>query len=105
MKIGKLYKIEKYFWLLFPSKEIATAAAGGRAVCATTHALNAVADAAFWSEQLNCNVPYISPNGIFCLLEQAGKYLKVLTTTGELGWMVHPENEGWTKGTIEEVKQ
>ena len=98
MQIGKLYQIKKYYWLVYPSKE--TAACAG--------ALSSAADAAGFSitsaenlsddlsESFNCNVTYISRNDIFCLLEKDRKYLKVLSTNGELGWMIHPESEAWT---------
>ena len=90
---GKLYQVKKYFWYLYPSKE--TAADAAAAVSAT----------AYWSKEFNCNVTYISPNSIFCLLESNGKFLKVLTTNGEIGWMIYPKKQPWTKGCIEEVNQ
>ena len=64
--------------------------------------------AAIASRHFNCNVSFVSPNDIFCLidLEEDGKYLKVLTTTGELGWIIYDEDQGlWAKGSIEEVNQ
>jgi hypothetical protein len=121
MKIGKLYKNNEYFWLLYPSKDIAAAAdavglpiwfaANRFAVGAPPHAAHPARDprlarhVAYYSKHFKCNVSYIEPNSIFCLLEQDGEYIKVLSTNGELGWMIYPTNEPWTRGCIEEVNQ
>ena len=51
-----------------------------------------------------CALP-ISPNSIFCFLEEDGKFLKVLSTNGELGWIIYPKDEAWNKGCIEELTQ
>ena len=78
MNVGKLYQVKKYFWLLYPSKDIA-------ALVAAVYA--DLGDAAYYSKKYNCKVSYISPNSIFCLLEQNGKFCKILSTNGELGWI------------------
>ena len=100
MQVGKLYQVKEYFWMLFPSKENAHDAPDA------PHALRPVAVVAYysdyWSKQLNCNVSYIPQNSIFCLLEENGNYLKVLSTTGELGWIIMDD---WAKACIEEVKE
>ena len=98
MQVGKLYQVKKLFWLLFPSKEIV-------ATAVATAADGDATDADYWSKYFNCNVTYISPKDIFCLIEKDGKYLKVLTTNGELGWIIYDEDQDWTKGTIEEVNE
>ena len=59
----------------------------------------------YWSNQLNCDVSFISPKTILFPIEIDGKFLKILSTTGEIGWMIYPENEEWTKGSFEEVKE
>ena len=108
MKIDGLYEIKKWFWLLFPSKDIAADAE--ERFDADTHpfvlaeVVAAVSYADYWSNRFSCNISYISPNSIFCLLEQDGKYCKILTTSGSIGWIIYPENEHWTKNCIEEVK-
>jgi hypothetical protein len=99
MKIGKLYQIKKEFWMLYPSKEIAAAADKPVALARRTAA--AADRAAYLSNRFKCNVSYISPNSIFCLLEQDGKYIKVLSTNGELGWFYLAD---WRKEDIQEVK-
>ena len=86
MNIGKLYQVKEYFWLLYPSKDIAALVAADD----TSDASDAVAaalDAAYYSNKYNCNVSYIEPNSIFVFLEQDGYYCKILSTNGELGWL------------------
>jgi hypothetical protein len=103
MKIGSLYEIKKWYWLLFPSKDIA--AATSPRTCDTPSAeATAGGYADYWSREFNCNVLFIPQNSMFMLLEQDGKYCKILTTNGELGWISYPVNEVWAKGCIEEVK-
>ena len=102
MKIGSLYQLKKYYWLLFPSKDIADDLATLRAAVDAADAAASYAD--YWSNRFSCNISYISPNSIFCLLEQDEGYCKVLTTSGSIGWIIYPENEHWTKNCIEEVK-
>jgi hypothetical protein len=98
MNVGKLYEIQKYFWLLYPSKDIAGVRQG--AVVATEAEGAAFAD--FLSNRFKCNVSSVSPKSIFCLLEQDGEYYKVLTTNGEVGWIILAD---WYKDDIEEVNQ
>ena len=101
LNIGKLYQVKRLYWYLYPSKDIAPAPAA-----AMRHATVAAARwAEYFSKQFNCNVTYISPNDIFCLLLKEEKFLKVLSTNGEIGWMYHPTDKEWTKGYIEEVNE
>jgi len=104
MKIGGLYQLKKYYWLLYPSRDIATAAVVATVVAAAaaTVAIAAV-NAAYLSKRLNCNVSYIEPS-MFVLLEQDKEYCKLLTANGQLGWIIYPEDAEWTKDCIEEVK-
>ena len=106
MNIGKLYQIKKYFWLLYPSKEtVEAASAAAFAKVAAQSIGGGVEWSDYLSQEFNCNVTFIPPNSIFCLLEEDGNFLKILSTNGELGWMVYPRKEQWTKGCIEEVKE
>ena len=81
MNIGKLYQVKEFFWFLYPSKEIVSAAT----IAAVARLLDT--GAPYWSNRFKCNVSYISPNSVFCLLEKDGVFIKVLTTNGELGWI------------------
>ena len=109
MNIGGLYQIKKWFWLLYPTKDIAEASSPAdcwgypRLLDATT--TTAAADARYWSKRFNCNVSFIPQNSMFMLLEQTDKVCKILTGNGECGWIIYPENEYWAKGCIEEVIQ
>jgi len=105
MEVGKLYSVSQYFWFLYPSRDIVAAAAEHPAavldaaaatrvgislvvVAAYASAPAAAASAAYWSKRLDCNVSYISPKSMIMLLEQDKEYCKVLTTSGELGWII-----------------
>jgi hypothetical protein len=102
MKIGKLYKNNGLFWWLFPSKEIAVANAAAETAgsqVASDPTVRLAVD--YGSKKLNCNGSYISPNSIFVLLDQDEKFIKVLTTNGELGWFYLSD---WCKDDIKEVK-
>jgi len=78
MNIGSLYLVKKFSWLLFPTKEVAS-----------THAQSAVAAA--WSIELECNVTYFSPDSMIVFLEEDGKFKKVLTSEGLIGWTLFVE--------------
>jgi hypothetical protein len=103
MNIGKLYQVKKFYWFLYPSKEIAVAALVARRAshraAALTHAF-AKSFSASYSESVNCNVSYIFPNSVFVLLEKDGEFIKILTTNGEVGWIYLAERY---KNDIEEI--
>ena len=105
---GKLYQIKQYYWLIYPTKDIAHSAT--TQVTATVAAATAAARytatyySDYWSKHYNCNISYISENNMFCLLEQDEKYLKVITSNGEICWMIYPTDNDWIKDCIEEVK-
>ena len=102
MNIGGLYEIKKWYWLLFPSKDMA---ADASADVATPYDGVATGYAGYWSREFNCNVSFVPQNSIFVLLEQHGKFCKVLSTDGQLGWIIYPENEVWAKDCFEQVEQ
>lgn len=77
-KTGSLYQVKKFYWLLFPSKKTGS--------LAVLDVEAPSARAAYWSEQLKCNVSYVSPNDLVVLLETDGKYKKILSCNGEVGW-------------------
>ena len=82
MNIGSLYKVKKYFWLLYPTKETADADQAITAADATP----AADDAAYWSKRFKCEVTYFSLDSYIVFLEEDGKLKKVLTSDGLVGW-------------------
>ena len=97
MEVGKLYKTKKYYWFLYPSQDIAEAAYDAAAASASTSDAAAV----YWSKRLECNVSFIPQKSMFMLLEQSGKFCKVLSTEGMVGWIIL---DLWCKKDIVEVK-
>jgi hypothetical protein len=109
MNVGKLYQFKKLCWMLYPSKEIAALVAApcydlGTPANAAAHAAAPIAAAAYYSTYFNCNVSYVFPNSIFCLLEKDGIYYKAITANGELGWF-YLSDFYKDKDDIEEVNQ
>ena len=80
MNIGSLYTVKTFYWLLFPTKETV------RTVDRLARTATAAAAAAYWSRQLKCEVTYFSQDSIIVFLEEDGKYKKVLTSDGRIGW-------------------
>ena len=99
-KAGKLYLVEKHYWFLLSPEDILPMMAPIAAATATPE--DAEVDVVHLREMFNCQVACIYPNSTFCLLEQSGDYLKVISSKGEVGWMIYPD-EPWTKYCIQEV--
>lgn len=102
MNIGSLYQVKKYFWLLFPTKEIviSTVVEDARDVV-SVHALGAADYAAWYSRKYNCNVSWFPPESFVVCLEEDGNFKKFLTSEGLIGWIwVGEENNE----CFEEVK-
>ena len=86
MKIGSLYKVKKFHWLLFPTKETVASRWKRTRKSAIELARLAAATAGCWSRHCNCEVTYFSPDSIIVLLEEDGIHKKVLTSDGRIGW-------------------
>ena len=105
MNIGSLYQVKKRFWLLFPTKEIVASADAGVLSISKLCRLGFNADnenaahyTARYSMMYNCNVSWFSPESFVVCLEEDGKFKKVLTSEGLIGWTWVDDN--W----FEEVK-
>lgn len=103
---GKLYKINKWFWFLYPTKETAMAArafgAPDESACAErTSSISYWA--AYWSKELNCDVFFLSEGDTVMVVEASGERAKVINHKGESGWMNFPATEKWTEGMIAEI--
>ena len=94
MIIGKLYQSNEFNFLLYSTKEIV--------LQANAISITEPNDLSYWNFYYASNMSLISPNDIFCLLEKDGKYLKVLSSNGESGW-IYLAN--WLEMHIQEVKQ
>ena len=80
MYLGKLYKVKKYFWLMFPTKQTATAA---RSAPVAAHAASL---APFADALTPAAASYFSPDSYIVSLEEDGVYKNVLTSDGKIGW-------------------
>jgi hypothetical protein len=77
--IGNLYKVKKWSWLLFPTKETA--------IPCHTFADDGAATAAWYSKRFNFEVTYFSLDSYIVFLEEDGVFKKVLTSDGRIGWI------------------
>lgn len=104
---GKLFKINEYFWLLFPTKETAAARplprAGHAADAAFADSASAVGWASYWSKQLDCTVSFISEGDTIMIVEVFDIQVKVINQEGKGGWINFPADKPWNKGTITEI--
>ena len=97
MEVGNLYQSKNLYWLLYSSRD--TAVRLGARLDRDQRA--AARSAAFWSREFGCKVGYIEPKSVFMILEQDGIVCKILSTEGNIGWIILAE---WCKVDIEEVK-
>jgi hypothetical protein len=86
MNIGSLYKVKKWFWFLFPTKETAAATPTAAEAAYAATVADGIAAAAWYSKQLNCEVTYFSLDSYIVFLEEDGLFKKVLTFDGKIGW-------------------
>ena len=96
MNIGSLYRVKKGYWMFLSRKESASALADA-------------VGAAYYSQEFKENkenVTYFSPESYIVFLEEDGKFKKVLTSEGLIGWTwftVHFND--YFNDYFEEVKQ
>ena len=101
MKIGSLYLVKKYYWFLFSSKETADLVAPGAYGVHRPAADHVARLADYWSKRFNCAVTYLSDKDLIVFLEKDGKFKKVLTTDGKIGWIIFTDRYN---DCFEEVK-
>jgi len=92
MNVGKLYQINKYYWMLFPSKEKAVAAKKHGLARRIVRRQHRTAAASYLSKRLECSVSCIPEGRMFILLDQNGIYHKAFFPDGNLGWIIVTEN-------------
>lgn len=100
-KPGKLYQINKYFWLLYPTKETADAAA--ESSCAVAARSTAASCASYWSKRLNCDVSFLNTEDTIMVVEVSGVQIKVINQEGKSGWINFPLDEVWVRKAISKV--
>lgn len=99
----KLYRINQYFWLLYPTEGTGAAAAPLVAAAGVRAAATAGGWASYWSERLNCIVSFLNDGDVVMIVEVSGEQVKVINQEGVSGWINFFETEEWVKGTIVEV--
>ena len=99
MNNGALYVVKKWFWLLFPTKETADAMANDDIL--DSAAVSTGTFASWWSKTLNSETYFFSPDSIVVFLEEDGKFKRVLTSDGRIGWTWFIESYNYC---FEEVK-
>ena len=94
LQIGKMYLVKKFFWLLYPTKELAgighhvvEGMVDEQRAPPRLKELTTAYEIAKWeSGQLNCIVDVVEENTCFILLEQDNDYFKLLDSNGNIGW-------------------
>ena len=94
---GKLYETRKWFWLVYPSKEIAALALARRVASVATVGAHG---AYYWSRDLQSTVSYVEPGSVFMALSVSDEFVEVLFAE-TLGWIWVP---GWAKKNIRREK-
>lgn len=88
MKIGSLYLAKSWYWLLFPSKEVAFITSL-KLHCLDASAVdrNPVQHADYYGKIYNCEIVVFSPNEYIVILEEDENFKKILTLEGKIGWI------------------
>ena len=102
MEVGKLYKIERMHWLVFPTKKAAMEGIFRHGISPS------------YSSEINVNatvanttyfgVRNLSQGSLFVLLEDIEEYKRILTPDGHVGWIFYQVGALWAENTITEVK-
>jgi hypothetical protein len=101
VNVGSLYRVKKWYWILFFSKESALAAEADVPVPDAGTAVWAARNAAYYNQKYNENVTYFSPESYIVLLEEDKKLKRILTSGGDIGWVLLDETGSYY---FEEVK-
>lgn len=99
---GKLYRISRHFWYLFPTSELAVESH----VAVADTAADASIGADFASrriKQSNNKVTFMHEGEGFLVVEVSGTQVKVVNQEGKSGWINFPATQSWTKDTITEA--
>jgi hypothetical protein len=89
VNIGKIYRVKKYFWLLYSAKD---GVAGVRQLDHVAQEAVAKSLVVLLRNRYSCDVTYFSPDSYIVFLEQDGEYYKILTADGLIGRVLINEN-------------
>lgn len=109
MEVGKLYKIERMDWLVFPTKKAAREGIfrlGMSPSYPSEINVNAtVANTTYFLPAMpTVGVRKLSQGSLFVLLEDIEEYKRILTPDGHVGWIFYQVGALWAENTITEVK-
>ena len=109
MEVGKLYKIERMHWLVFPTKKAAREGIFRLGMSPSySSEINANATVAnttyFLPAMPTVGVRKLSQGSLFVLLEDIEEYKRILTPDGHVGWIFYQVEALWAENTITEVK-
>ena len=113
MEVGKLYKIERMHWLVFPTKKAAREGIFRLGMSPSySSEINANATVAatvanttyFLTAPPIVGVRKLSQGSLFVLLEDIEEYKRILTPDGHVGWIFYQVEALWAENTITEVK-
>lgn len=92
LKTGHLYKINKFFWLLYPTKEVALAVevAMDSSAAAVDSAFSAVMWSSHLSTKLSCNISFLNEGDSPLVVKVSGRQVKVINQEGLAGWINFP---------------
>ena len=96
---GKLYKIKQYFWLLYPTKEIALSSNVGEGWVGNKTGIPIAAN--HWSKEFGCHVTFVSEGKLIQVIENDGECVRVIGTEG-IGWIC-VQHTNWTKDCFERI--
>lgn len=102
---GKLYQINRHFWFLFPTKEVAddrNTVHAARLVAVSMLA-TAVSWASYWSKELNCTVSFLDKGDTFMVVEVSDIQVRVINQDGKSGWISFPLDEAWARKSVGKV--
>lgn len=98
-KIGKLYEVKQYNWLVYPDKETMVSTTW-RTTSPWRHGYGT---AEYWSNRLNCRVSFIPEKSFFDVLSQEEEFAHILSPDA-LGWIYVP-NQQWANDCFEELTE
>jgi len=81
IQVGELYKIKKFHWVIYSQKEYAHSD-----ISNWYYLQDAKSIAELWSQK--CETYVAKKNSILVFLEEKRKYKKVLTSGGDVGWII-----------------